>query len=137
MVTRNKRKKRGYAKLRKGEFERMIQSRQTKKAAERRESSLRLMQDYPGQYDCKDCIHGITGSCTNALPNGCEYFYDAMTGRCFEPEKHRNTLSDAPSPEKVTKKQGLMKEISVVLTDAGDERWQANGKSTGGGLKSR
>jgi len=70
--------------MKKSGLERLIERKQAAKAQRRRAYSLRLMRDYAGQYNCKDCIHGRTGSCTDRLPDGCEYFYDAATGRSFE-----------------------------------------------------
>ena len=42
------------------------------------------MRGYIGRYACKECLHGLTGSCTDELLNGCEYFFNAITGRRFE-----------------------------------------------------
>ena len=47
----------------------------------RRNRSIALMKPHAGQYNCKDCIHGKSGSCTDNLENGCEYFEDLITGR--------------------------------------------------------
>ena len=51
--------------------------------------SINLMKRYPGQYNCKNCIHGLTESCTDNLKNGCEYFEDLINNRSFMQE-HRN-----------------------------------------------
>ena len=64
-------------------LQQLIAAKQKAKAAKRRSYSLRLMKNYVGLYDCMDCIHGLTGSCPGDLPNGCEYFYNAISGRSF------------------------------------------------------
>jgi hypothetical protein len=56
------------------------------KAQKRRLKSISLMKYYPNQYSCKACIHGLTGSCTDNLKNGCEYFEDLINGRSFMQE---------------------------------------------------
>jgi hypothetical protein len=51
---------------------------QARKAEKRRQKSMKLMKDQ--HYDCTDCIHGRTNSCTDNLPNGCEYYSSEITG---------------------------------------------------------
>ena len=46
----------------------------TNKAEKRRAKSIKLMKKKK-PVDCKKCIHGVTQSCTDDLPRGCEYFY--------------------------------------------------------------
>ena len=53
------------------------------KALRRRSASLKLMSHYRGLYDCKRCIHGLVGSCVDALPDACEYFSDEVRGIRF------------------------------------------------------
>ena len=64
--------------------EEQIAEKQTNKALQRRNRSLALMKDYPGQYKCSACIHGKTENCKDNLPNGCEYYYNAASGREFQ-----------------------------------------------------
>ena len=52
-------------------------------ALRRRSRSLALMKNYSG-YHCKACIHGKTDNCVDQLPNGCEYYYNAASGREFQ-----------------------------------------------------
>ena len=47
-----------------------------RKAIKRMSKSIRVMKNYIGKYKCSDCIHGKTKSCTDNLPNGCEYWFD-------------------------------------------------------------
>lgn len=61
----------------------LIKAKQLAKARKRRKYSLALMLAYQGLYSCSDCIHGLSGSCTDALPNGCEYWFNAVTGEQF------------------------------------------------------
>jgi len=63
------------------ERQKYINSKVKAKQAFRNNRSIALMKPYAGQYNCKDCIHGKTGSCTDNLENGCEYFEDLITGR--------------------------------------------------------
>lgn len=60
-----------------------IANKMRQKALKRRRASIRLMKAYKGLYDCRECIHGLIRSCLDALPNGCEYFSDEVTGRRF------------------------------------------------------
>ena len=60
-----------------------IKKRVATRSRQRRAFSIYLMVDYPG-YDCKVCIHGISNSCRDHLPNGCQKFSDIKTGRKFE-----------------------------------------------------
>lgn len=52
-----------------------------KKADERRDLHIKLMSQFSEKFDCKDCIHRKTMSCTDLMPNGCPYFYDAIKDR--------------------------------------------------------
>ena len=61
-----------------------ITEKNRRKAARRRAYSIRLMKAYKGLYDCAECIHGLTNSCRDRLPNACEHFSDEITGRKFE-----------------------------------------------------
>ena len=45
------------------------------KAQKRRQRSVNLMNQLGKRNDCKKCIHGVTKSCGDNLPRGCEYFY--------------------------------------------------------------
>lgn len=65
-------------------LEAFIKRKNKAKSVLRRRRSIRLMKDYPGEYSCTDCIHGQSKSCTDALKNGCEYFYNAKTERKFK-----------------------------------------------------
>ncbi len=61
-----------------------IAKKMEEKRLKRRRFSIKLMKQYKGLYDCKDCIHGLIKSCFDMLPNGCEYFSDEVTGRRFK-----------------------------------------------------
>ena len=45
-----------------------------KKADKRRKKSISIMKRRKLK-DCQKCIHGVTKSCGDNLPKGCEYFY--------------------------------------------------------------
>ena len=45
------------------------------KSKRRKQQSINLMNRLNKTNDCKECIHGVTRSCTSDLPRGCEYFY--------------------------------------------------------------
>ncbi len=64
--------------------ENWIAKQQEKKALTRRRRSVAQMSAYPGQFRCKACIHGKTDNCQDNLPNGCEYYYNAASGREFQ-----------------------------------------------------
>ena len=72
--------------MKKPDYSKMIEDNNKAKSIKRREYSLNLMEKYKGLCDCKKCLHGITHSCTDNLPNGCEYFCDIKTGEM--PLKH-------------------------------------------------
>ena len=65
-------------------LEKQIKKKQTQKAQSRKDKSLALMKRYPGQYKCTACIHGKTKNCMDNLPNGCEYYFNAASGREFQ-----------------------------------------------------
>ena len=46
----------------------------TSQAEQRKQWSIETMK-HRKPADCKKCIHGVTHSCTDDLPRGCEYFY--------------------------------------------------------------
>lgn len=46
-----------------------------RKAARRKAKSLREMSKIEGVFDCADCFHRKTKSCTDDMPNGCEYWF--------------------------------------------------------------
>jgi hypothetical protein len=99
-------------------IERFIEQKNKKKSIERRNYSLRLMQDYPGEYNCKECIHGITGSCTDNLPSGCQLFYDTRTGRSFSgidirKERIIQAIRDYHRNKKEKRKKGPKREAYV------------------------
>lgn len=56
-----------------------IENKVKTKAAKRIKKSLNLMKDYGQKYACKNCFHGLCNSCTDNLPNGCEYYYSTIT----------------------------------------------------------
>ena len=56
-------------------------SKKQKKEDDRRDRSIRLMSQFTERFDCKDCIHRLTMSCTDYMPNGCEYFDDLINNR--------------------------------------------------------
>jgi hypothetical protein len=41
----------------------------------RRNRSLERMKKYGDKYPCSECFHRLTKSCTDHLPNGCEYWW--------------------------------------------------------------
>jgi hypothetical protein len=69
--------------------ESQIKEKQANKALHRRNRSLALMQDYKGKYKCKACIHGKSKNCLDQLPNGCEYYFNAASGREFQTTEKR------------------------------------------------
>ncbi len=44
------------------------------KSDKRRKKSISIMKRRKSK-DCQKCIHGVTKSCADNLPRGCEYFY--------------------------------------------------------------
>ena len=65
--------------------EKKIAQSQKQKALIRRRRSVAQMSAYPGQFRCKACIHGKTDNCQdNPMPNGCEHYYNAASGREFQ-----------------------------------------------------
>lgn len=63
--------------------EKKIAAKNRVKAKKHRPFSVQLMKQYVGEYDCKECTHGLTKSCRDKLPNGCEYYFNALTGKMF------------------------------------------------------
>ena len=62
------------------------------KSEKRKQKSIKLMSKYPGQYKCSECFHGLTQSCTDNLPNGCEYWFNPHSkkqGISFEQQQKR------------------------------------------------
>ena len=64
-------------------YEYIVKRQQDTKALKRRKQSLETMKAYPDQYQCRNCIHGLTGSCDDNLPDGCEHFRDIVRNRWF------------------------------------------------------
>jgi hypothetical protein len=56
-----------------------IEKKVLEKAIKRRKKSLRIMKKYGDKYSCKKCFHRATKSCTDDLPNGCEYWFNPNT----------------------------------------------------------
>jgi len=50
---------------------------QSRKHERRLAKSRQIMKKSGLKHDCKQCIHGMTQSCTDNLERGCEYFYKA------------------------------------------------------------
>jgi len=65
-------------------LERHIKKQNAKKAKTRKAHSLKLMQSYKGEYPCSTCFHGQVKSCTDCLPNGCEYHFNLETETYFQ-----------------------------------------------------
>jgi len=59
----------------------LIEKNNQAKIIKRREFSLNFMKDFKGLCDCKKCVLGISHSCTDNLPDGCEFFCDIRTGK--------------------------------------------------------
>lgn len=51
------------------------------KAIKRRKRSLRIMKNFGDKYSCKKCFHRLTKSCTDDLPNGCEFWWNPYKAR--------------------------------------------------------
>ena len=49
---------------------------QERKSAKRKAKSIKIMANRKA-VNCKQCFHGISKSCTDTLPRGCEYHYVA------------------------------------------------------------
>ena len=45
------------------------------KAIKRKKVSLRRMKKYDNKFSCSTCFHRKGASCTDNLPNGCEYWW--------------------------------------------------------------
>lgn len=62
------------------------------KGEKRKQKSIKLIAKHPGKYKCSDCFHGLIKSCTDNLPNGCEYWYNPHSkkqGISFERQQKR------------------------------------------------
>lgn len=53
-----------------------IETVQKRKAVKRRNKSLLKMKKYGDKYKCSECFHRKTGSCTDDLPCGCEFWFN-------------------------------------------------------------
>jgi len=51
------------------------------KAIKRRKKSLKIMKKHGDKYLCSKCFHRATKSCTDDLPNGCEYWYNPNSSK--------------------------------------------------------
>ena len=54
-----------------------IKKRTDSKAARRRARSIATMKQNGLSYNCNECVHGKTRSCTDNLLNGCEYYFES------------------------------------------------------------
>jgi hypothetical protein len=61
-----------------------IKKKSAEKRAKRHEAQMLLMKKYPKKYNCKKCIHKLSGSCSQPTNCGCQYFYDAINNIKFE-----------------------------------------------------
>lgn len=50
------------------------------KNEKRRQKSLKVMKKHGDKYKCSECYHRKTESCTDDLPNGCEYWVNLDDG---------------------------------------------------------
>lgn len=57
-----------------------IESIMTKKAIKRRVETTQMMKKYGDKFSCVTCFHRTTGSCIDDMPNGCQYYYNPVTG---------------------------------------------------------
>ena len=75
--------------------QRMILKKQAVTRSKRRNHSIQIMKRFPqGLYNCKECIHFLTKSCSEPLLNsGCEHFYDAVNNRSFQDEQTKIKFS--------------------------------------------
>lgn len=48
------------------------------KAQKRRKKSIKIMEKFNLKFNCDKCLHKITGSCIDYLPNGCEYYHETV-----------------------------------------------------------
>ncbi len=51
------------------------------KAVTRRNKSLKIMKKFGNKYPCSKCFHRATKSCTDDLPNGCEYWFNPNSSK--------------------------------------------------------
>jgi len=56
-----------------------INKKVAKKSQGRRLKMLQIIKENNLEFDCKKCIHGLGGSCTNRPVGGCAYYYNAKT----------------------------------------------------------
>ena len=57
-----------------GKIQRLIQKKQEKARRRRLQRTLAIMPKYGDKYKCSACFHRKTKSCTDNMPNGCEYW---------------------------------------------------------------
>ena len=70
-------------------IEQQILEKNDRKHIQRNNRSREIMQDYPNQYHCASCVHGITGNCEDLLECGCEYHFDTETRELFPIEQRK------------------------------------------------
>lgn len=51
-----------------------IDKKVAEKALKRQKKSIKLMKQHKIHHNCNFCLHRKTQSCTNNLPDGCEYY---------------------------------------------------------------
>ena len=56
-------------------FDHWKKNQKSEQAEERKQKSIILMEKLNVTNNCRLCLHHITKSCTNALPRGCQDFY--------------------------------------------------------------
>lgn len=60
-------------------IEKIIEAKRVK----RMQRTLKKMRKFGDKYQCSECFHRKTKSCTDDLPNGCENYFNAKTGLIF------------------------------------------------------
>ena len=60
-------------------YETLIERKNKEKTIKRKQVSLAVMVKYEQKYQCSSCFHSKGGSCTDNLPNGCEYWYNPQS----------------------------------------------------------
>jgi hypothetical protein len=55
-------------------LEAQIEEKNRQKSILRRNRSIELMKKNTQNFSCRECIHNKSGSCTDNLPKGCEYW---------------------------------------------------------------
>ena len=74
------------------EQEKQIEKWQEKKAGKRKAKSLEIMSRTKHKYNCDGCFHRKTHSCTDDMPNGCEYWFDPngeIVGCAYDSDERR------------------------------------------------